>query len=241
MELRHPFLSAERRIWLPTAHNTTLPYDIDQLRRLAESGIGPAAIIPKQWLSRLPDAYMSELKNVASASFDVADSLLEDLKRDRHDQPPKPPSHQNAVQIGHRRFAVAVSFPGECRDLVENISNALAEVFGQPRVLYDRFHQVEFARQNLDTYLQHLYANESDLIVIFVCKAYGEKQWCGLEWRAIRDLMTKRTRPEEDFMILRLDDSKLEGWLSIDGYIDISKNAPRQVTDWILQRWSAKR
>ena len=56
-----------------------------------------------------------------------------------------------AVQT--RRFRVALSFPGEHRERVEKIAEALAGRLGRERVLYDRWYAAEFARPNLDTYL----------------------------------------------------------------------------------------
>lgn len=49
-------------------------------------------------------------------------------------------------------------------------------------MLYDRYHEAEFARPDLDVYLPNLYATESELIVIFLCPDYAKKRWCKLEW-----------------------------------------------------------
>ena len=49
-----------------------------------------------------------------------------------------------------RRFAVALSFPGEVRARAEPIANLLAHELGRTRVFYDRFHEAELARLNLD-------------------------------------------------------------------------------------------
>lgn len=89
--------------------------------------------------------------------------------------------------------------------------------------------------------LQRFYAEDSDLVVVFICGEYAEKEWCGLEWRAVRDLMKSKSRRDEDVMFLRFDDKPLEGLLSIDGYIDISKRSEREVTDSIIRRWTATR
>jgi len=108
------------------------------------------------------------------------------------------------------------------------------------RVFYDRFHEVELARPNLDLLLQRFYKDDSDLIVVFVCGKYKEKEWCGIEWRAIRALMKDSSRPDEDVMFLRLDDGPIEGLLPIDGYLDVSGKTPREIADSILRRWNAK-
>lgn len=133
-----------------------------------------------------------------------------------------------------RRFRVALSFPGEHRTRVEAIANLLGKQLGQRQVLYDRWHEVEFARPNLDVYLPRLYREESDLIVFFFCAAYTEKEWCGLEWRAGRDLL--KNRQDDRLMFLRLDTANIEGLYSIDGYIRIDERADDDVAELILQK-----
>jgi hypothetical protein len=137
-----------------------------------------------------------------------------------------------------RRFAIALSFPGEARDRVAAIARYLAEHLGRDRVLYDQFHEAEFARPNLDVYLQDLYHDEAELNVVFLCKEYETKEWCGLEWRAIRDLLKHR---RQAIMFLRLDDTPVSGVFSIDGYIDISERSNDDTGALILQRWNQQR
>ncbi len=55
-----------------------------------------------------------------------------------------------------KRFQIALSFPGEHRDFVEQVAAVLAEKTGRDRVLYDRYYEAEIARPDLDTDLQDL-------------------------------------------------------------------------------------
>jgi tetratricopeptide (TPR) repeat protein len=135
---------------------------------------------------------------------------------------------------GKRRFRVALSFPGEHRARVENIANALAARLSREKVLYDKWYAAEFARPNLDTYLSNLYHDESDLIAIFLCQAFNEKEWCGLEWRACRDLLKRKQ--DARLMFFRLDDADIPGLYSIDGYQDIRHMSDAEVAAAILQR-----
>jgi hypothetical protein len=75
-----------------------------------------------------------------------------------------------------KRFSIALSFPGEHRAFVEDIASHLAQHVGRDRVLYDRFYEAEFARLDLDTYLQRLYHDESELIAVFLCAEYERKE-----------------------------------------------------------------
>lgn len=133
------------------------------------------------------------------------------------------------------RFRVALSFPGEHRGFVEAVAEGLAGELGRRHVLYDRFHQAEISRANLDTYLQRLYHDRSELVVVFLCADYERKEWCGLEWRAVRDLLNKRR--EESVMLLRFDDTEIPGlFSSTDGSAWIGDSEPREATALILER-----
>ncbi|TAN53869.1 MAG: TIR domain-containing protein [Methylococcaceae bacterium] len=133
-----------------------------------------------------------------------------------------------------RRFRVALSFPGEHRAYVAQIADCLAQQLGRRQVFYDRWYEVELAKPNLDLHLQAIYHDQADLVVVFLCKEYNQKQWCGLEWRALRDLIKRR----EDALLLpiRLDDADIPGLLSIDGYVDAQGRPAEEIAALILQR-----
>ncbi len=133
-----------------------------------------------------------------------------------------------------KRFHIALSFPGEHRGFVEQVAAVLAEKAGRDHVLYDQYYEAEFARPDLDTYLQGLYHDESELIAVFLCAEYRRKEWCGLEWRAIRDLIKKRRSAE--VMPFRFDDTEIPGLFSIDGCVWIADRSPRTVAELILER-----
>jgi hypothetical protein len=133
-----------------------------------------------------------------------------------------------------RRFRVALSYPGEYRARVEKIAEALGARLGRDRVLYDKWHAPEFAQPNLNVYLANLYHKESDLIVAFLCKEYEEKEWCGLEWRAVLDLLKRKESSR--LMLLRLDNAEIPGLYSIDGYLDIAAMSDADVAAAILSR-----
>jgi hypothetical protein len=135
--------------------------------------------------------------------------------------------------VPRKRFAVAVSFPGSIRERVESVVKILAQQLTPERVLYDRYYSAEFARPDLDTYLQRLYHDEAELVVVFLCSDYQQREWCGLEWRAIRDLIKQR---RTDIMLLRVDSGPVDGVFGIDGYIDIAKVSAAEVASLVLKR-----
>lgn len=148
------------------------------------------------------------------------------------------------LPIKNHRFTIALSFPGEYRVFVKQVADSLAEEFGEDGVLYDDYHDAEFARSDLDIYLPKLYRTESELIVLFLCPEYAQKRWCKLEWRHIRQLIA--TEDSDRILFLSFgnpgDLSEL-GILSGDGCIDIEykKLNPQLVSERILKRLQINR
>ncbi len=145
---------------------------------------------------------------------------------------------------GSHRFSIALSFPGEHRIFVKQVADILAEKFGEDGVLYDDYHDAEFARVDLDVYLPNLYRTESELIVLFLCQKYAKKRWCGLELRHIRQLFA--SEHSKRIFLLSFDnpgDLSELGILQGDGYIDIKykKLNPQLVAERILKRLEINR
>ena len=133
-----------------------------------------------------------------------------------------------------KRFDVALSFPGDRRRFIQKVAEALAQQLHQKQVFYDRWYEAELARPNLDVYLQSIYRDEAELVVVFLCAQYEEKEWCGLEWRAIRDLI--KQKQDKAIMLIRFDKTVIPGLFSIDGYVDAIDRSPEEIANLILQR-----
>jgi hypothetical protein len=137
-----------------------------------------------------------------------------------------------------KRFDVALSFPGEHRAFVEGVAARLSAVLGKEQVLYDKYYEAEFARINLNVYLPKLYRTQSELIVVFLCPEYQQKQWCKLEWRHIGSLIA--SIDEGKIMLFRYgyegDFSEL-GILPGDGTIDFKGRSPEDIADRIVERF----
>lgn len=136
-----------------------------------------------------------------------------------------------------RRFTVGFSYAGEDRSLLEPIAQRLADRLTEARVLFDRFHEAELARVDLDVYLPRLYRDHTELIVIVLSTDYPKKRWCGLEWRWIRQLILSEAQGR--IMPLGIgnpgDLSEL-GILSGDGFLDISQRSADAIAEKILER-----
>jgi hypothetical protein len=133
-----------------------------------------------------------------------------------------------------KRFKVALSFPGENRPFVAAVADQLKGALGNDSVFYDNDYVAELARPNLDLLLQRIYHDNSDLIVVFLSGDYTAKEWCGLEWRAIRDII--KQRGDAQVMLLRLDQAPVPGLFGIDGYIDVAAWSPTLIAESIVKR-----
>lgn len=134
-------------------------------------------------------------------------------------------------------FKIALSFPGEKRGYVEQVADNLKAVLGRDAVFYDLDYQAQLCQPNADIILQNIYHRQSQLIVVFLCKEYSLKEWCGLELRAIRDLIKRRQGGK--LVLVRFDDANVDGFYSIDGYLDANKFSPEQISEFILQNLQA--
>lgn len=138
------------------------------------------------------------------------------------------------MNLRQKRFRVALSYPGEHREFVSRVAERLSERLGRACVLYDKYHEAEFARIDLDTYLQRLYHDESELIVVFFSENYERKEWPGLEWRAIRDVIKQRR--ESTVIPVRFDDTRIPGLFSTAGSLWVGEREPEAIADLVLQR-----
>jgi hypothetical protein len=144
---------------------------------------------------------------------------------------------RSVLPLSSLRFKVAMSFPGERRQYVSATVAALRPHMPPDSIFYDYDYQAQLAKPNLDLLLQDVYRNKADLIVIFLCEEYADKQWCGLEWRAIRDLI--KHKMDDQIMFVRFDDAPIEGVLSLDGYVDARTHPPERLAEFIRQRIQA--
>ncbi len=138
------------------------------------------------------------------------------------------------TKLSERRFRVALSFSGDRRLFVAEVARRLSTSLGEHAVFYDKDYQAHLAQPGMDVLLQNVYRRQSDLLAVFLCEQYANRDWCGLEWRTVRDLI--KSRQQHQVMLIRLDDAPVEGLLSIDGYFSAGSLAPEAVAAAILER-----
>src|SRR6266480_2368331 len=149
-------------------------------------------------------------------------------------QSSSPLSIRPVADITTQVFDVSLSFPGEVRPYVESVAKELVSLLGPGRVFYDNYFKAQLARPNLDALLQDIYRKRSKLIVAFLCNAYSEKEWCGIELRAIRDLI--KSKQDTMVMYVRTDRGEVPGVLSTDGFLDANDHTPIEIANFIAER-----
>ena len=156
------------------------------------------------------------------------------LALSRAGYPEVPFANQPLVNIRKHIFDVSLSFPGEVRPYIETVARQLVRILGNNTVFYDNFYKSQLATPNLDTALQDLYGTRSRLIVVFLSGDYANKKWCGIEFRAIREIIN--AKQDEMVMFIRFDEAPVDGVFSHDGYIDANKHSEIEVASMIHER-----
>ena len=161
-----------------------------------------------------------------------------DLYKELHDFEPSQYIFNRNCQIDITKhfFDISFTFAGESRELVEQILFELKKQINTTSIFYDNYYEAQLARPSIDTLLQDIYGARSKLIVVVLCEKYQDKEWCGIEFRAVRDMIKKKE--DNRIMFIRTDDGHVDGIFSIDGYIDGRKYTALEIANFIIQRIS---
>lgn len=136
--------------------------------------------------------------------------------------------------IHDHQFQVALSFSGTFRDRVKEIAQGLTEILGENTIFYDFMFRGHLAQADHDLLLQKIYRENCELIVVFLCQDYGTRDWCKIEFRAIRELMN--TGHSDKIMFLKFEPCVIPGLFQHDGYFDIQNVISSEVIEQIIQR-----
>ncbi|OYW78071.1 MAG: hypothetical protein B7Z37_00960 [Verrucomicrobia bacterium 12-59-8] len=134
------------------------------------------------------------------------------------------------------RFRIAFSFAGEKREFVAEVAGILAKGFGKDRILYDSYHEAEFAAVDLAFILPRLYKSETDLVVTVFCPSYESQRWCGLEWPVIYSFIKDGGERLKRVMLSRFDRVDIKGLRGLSGFIELDDKTPKQFAALILER-----
>jgi hypothetical protein len=137
------------------------------------------------------------------------------------------------IDIATHHFDVALSFPGETRQFVEEVVAELKMRLGDNSYFYDNNYVSQLARPSLDTLLQDIYRNRAKVVVVFLSDDYEHKKWCGIEFRAIREIISDQ---EDKVMFVRTGEGTVSGVFKTDGYVDAKRFGPAEIAKFIQER-----
>jgi hypothetical protein len=136
------------------------------------------------------------------------------------------------------RFAVAFSLAGEQRQLMLPIAQEVEAVLGRTMVFYDTWFEHWIAGWDADLLLQKLYGEMTELVVMCVSGAYGNKPWTRMEHRAVRARLMQAATAEDRHRIfpVRVGDGEVEGVLFNEIVPDLREKTPADAAELIVAR-----
>lgn len=137
------------------------------------------------------------------------------------------------INIATHHFDVALSFPGEVRPFVEEVVAGLQTRLGSNSYFYDNNYVSQLARPSLDVLLQDIYRNRAKVVVVFLSEDYEQKKWCGIEFRAIREIIFEN---EDKVMFVRTGEGTVSGVFKTDGYVDAKRFSSAEIVKFIQER-----
>jgi hypothetical protein len=136
------------------------------------------------------------------------------------------------------RFAVAFTYASEQRKLVLPVAQEVERILGPSTVFYDKWYEHYIAGQDADLVLQKIYGENTELVVVCVSGAYGDKQWTTAEYRSVRARLMQADTLEERHSVLqvRVGDGDIKSRLFNDAVPDIRGMTPTEAAELIIAR-----
>lgn len=127
------------------------------------------------------------------------------------------------------RFQVAVSFADEDRPYVGSVVSALHA--RGVRVFYDVEQEIELWGKDLTAYLDDVYRNRSDYVVVFISRAYVEKEWARHE---LRSALARAIRERREYVLpARFDETDVPGLPPTVRHVDLRQTTPDDLAEMI--------
>ena len=135
------------------------------------------------------------------------------------------------------KYQVALSFAGEQRDYVEQVSNALDKMGIEH--FYDNDNRSALWGKNLTQCLDEIYYQDSRFVVVFVSKEYREKNWTKWEMASAQD---RALRQKDEYILpVYFDDVRLPGLIGSLGHIDAHTTSPEELATLIYEKVIGKK
>ena len=136
------------------------------------------------------------------------------------------------------KFAVAFSLAGEQRELVLPVAQEVEAILGTSTVFYDAWYEHWIAGSDADLLLQQLYGEQTELVIVCISGAYGNKPWTRTEHRAVRARLSESLTPSGRSAILplRVGEGEVDGVLFTDIVPDIRGRTAAETAELIIGR-----
>ncbi len=206
------------------------PMDDPALRRAFARRFGVASFLYDRAASAIIEKPRAEAWKEANLQNDLLhylDNLFALIYR-QHNDDRDPGSRGDEMH-----FCVALSFADEQCVYVEEVARALEEKLGKGTVFYYKDYISRTTVLNMDVLLQKVYEYQSDLVVVFLSREYQEKDWCKVEWQAVR---ARSFRDEQAIILCRFDTARVDGVPKVHGVHDCGKCSSQLITKYILER-----
>ncbi|MFZ4380557.1 MAG: TIR domain-containing protein [Sandarakinorhabdus sp.] len=131
-------------------------------------------------------------------------------------------------------YDIAISFAGEDRALAVNIADLLTNEFNLS-VFYDDFEQAKLWGTFLPERLLEIYRDKARSCLIIVSQNYKLKRWTTHEWRAAQERALNDLNTEY-ILLVRLDDTVLDGMFTSVGFIDGRTASPRTIGRLVYEK-----
>lgn len=134
--------------------------------------------------------------------------------------------------MGKWEYQVALSFAGEQRAYVEEVSDELTRL--GIRHFYDNKEQAVLWGKPLTRYLDDIYFEKSQYVVVFVSKEYRDKIWTKWEMNSAQDRALRES--QEYILPVYFDDTRLSGLVGSLGHINARTTSPKQLAQLICDK-----
>ena len=132
----------------------------------------------------------------------------------------------------NKPYHVALSFAGDDREYVRQVAQYLR---AHPiKVFFDEAEQTSLWGKDLVETLARIYSSQSEFVVVFISKAYSEKEWTRHE---LRSALSAAIRSRREYILpVRFDQTKLDGLLETVSYLSISEMPPSVLGEQIIAK-----
>jgi hypothetical protein len=129
-------------------------------------------------------------------------------------------------------YDVVLSFAGEDRKHAKKVATLLEKQ--DISVFYDEFKQYELWGKELYEYLDNIYSNKARFCIMFLSEHYAKKLWTNHERKSAQARAFTDNR--EYILPVRIDDTKIPGIRSTQGFLDLRKHSYQDVVAGVAHK-----